>query len=365
MAGPGLAKSLHAVRILIVKLSAIGDVVHTLPALTTLRRHRPDAQIHWLVESAGGELIENHPALSRRIVLPRQEWRQRSQGGRWFAAARHFMGFARGFRRESYDLAVDFQGLAKSAIWIAMARARRKAGFGSGMQRNEGAWLPLNQRVPAVSPDMHALDRGLHLLEALGFSRLPLRYDLEPGDRAVSEVAPLLREVGVEPGRPFVAVNPVTRWPTKDWEPTRFAAVADQLEQAGWPAVFTGAPGDREAISAIAGRMTTKARRLEGRTRLAGLAELCRRARVMLTTDTGPMHIAAAMGTPVVALFGPTAPWRTGPYGEGHVVLRTGLDCSPCYKRRCGTDRYEPHACMLRLEPGAVVDAVLRMVNRV
>ncbi len=351
-------------RILIVKLSAIGDVVHTLPALTTLRRHFPEARISWLVEAAGGELIQGHRALSHRILLPRHEWRRLSRGGRWWASVAQFVGFLREFRQERYDLAIDFQGLAKSAVWMAFARARRKAGFGSGMQSREGAWLALNERVPPVSPDIHALERGLLLLESVGFSRLPLRYDLEPGPQAAAEVVPLLHAVGVGDGVPFVVVNPITRWPTKDWEPSRFASVVDALEGAGLPAVFTGAPGDCEAIDAIAAHMTSKPRRLEGRTRLAGLAELCRRARVVLSTDTGPMHIAAAVGTPVVALFGPTAPCRTGPYGEGHVVIRAGLDCSPCFKRRCETKRHEPRACMLRIEPSAVVAAVLRQAGR-
>ncbi len=350
--------------LLIVKLSAIGDVIHTLPALTTLRRNCPDATIHWLVEAAGAELLENHPALNRTLLLPRKEWQRLATERRWAALIKHTTRFLRSFRSHSYDLAIDFQGLAKSGVWMALARARRKAGFHRGLQRNEGAWLALNHRIPPVSLEMHALERGLHLVHALGFAPQPLAYDLAIDPAIALEATQLLRSSGIDPDRPFIAINAVTRWATKDWEPARFGRTANLLLQAGTPIVFTGAPADRQAIDAIAQHLPTPPPRLDGRTRLKGLAEICRRARVVLTTDTGPMHLAAAMGTPVVALFGPTSPGRTGPHGPGHQVLRSNLDCSPCFKRRCETQQYEPHACMLRLDPEIVAATVLRLWNR-
>lgn len=347
-------------RLLIVKLSALGDLLHTVPALTTLRRHLPQARLDWLVEAPGADLLADHPAIHELRVVPRR--RQPSGPSRpgGFGRLAAWIRFVREFRSTRYDLVIDFQGLAKSALWTALARSPRKAGFGPGLPRNEGAWLALNERVTPPSPEVHALDRGLYLLEALGFPRLPLAYDLPVLPAAEAEADRLLAEAAIPSGTPFAAINPMTRWPTKNWETTRFAEVADCLAAAGLPVVFTGASADRAPIEAIVGRMRRPAARLDGRTRLPTLASVFRRARVVLSTDTGPMHLAAAVNTPVVALFGPTAPWRTGPYGEGHVVLRTGLDCSPCYKRACLTTRYEPHACLLRLDPGRVAEAVLR-----
>lgn len=351
-----------AVRILILKLSALGDVIHTLPALTTLRRHLPGAHLSWLVEDAAADLLAGHPALDRLVVLPRRTWSRDSRGGRRLAAVRGFLGFARAFRAERFDLAIDFQGLAKSAVWMALARSRRKAGFDRGLPRNEGAWLTLNERVPPGSPDRHALDRGLALLEGLGFARLPLVYDVPVGAEAEALADRWLREAGIEEGAAFAAVNPMTRWATKDWEPGRFAAVIDRLHARRIPVVVTGGPGDREAVDAIQAQSTSLATssRLDGRTPLKVLAAVYRRARVVLSTDTGPMHLAAAMGTPVVALFGPTAPWRTGPYGTEHAVLRLELECSPCFRRQCETTLYEPRACMLRLSVDEVVEAVAK-----
>lgn len=353
-------------RILIVKLSALGDVIHTLPSLTTLRRHRPDAEISWLVEDTAAGLIEGHPALDRVRVVPRREWSRLAREGRRWAAARDFLARVREHRRDRYDLVIDFQGLAKSGLWVALARAREKAGFGRGLPRNEGAWMALNRRIPPGPVERHALDRSLDLLEALGYPRLPLAYDLPEDPVAGAEADRLLAGLGIGPGTTFVAVNPMTRWPTKNWEAGRFATVLLGLRAAGVSFVMTGGAGDRgdlDAIEAAWGHGAGSLPRLDGRTSLAVLTAVYRRARVVLSTDTGPMHLAAAVGTPVVALFGPTSPRRTGPFGPEHTVLQLPLECSPCFRRRCETTRYESRACMLRLGPEAVLAAVLDKVR--
>jgi ADP-heptose:LPS heptosyltransferase len=219
--------------------------------------------------------------------------------------------------------------------------------------------LFLKERVPVVDPDAHAVERNLRLLEGLGFARLPVRYDFPIPPEHEQEAERLLVEVGLAPGTSFVAVNAVTRWETKNWSSAAFAAVADGLAARGLPVVLTGAKGDRPELDAIAGAMRARPARLDGRTSLKTLAAVFRRARVVLSTDTGPMHIAAAVGTRVVALFGPTSPAYTGPHGDGHVVLRVPeVECSPCYRRVCSTTQYEKRACMLRLQPAAVVEAV-------
>jgi 3-deoxy-D-manno-octulosonic-acid transferase/heptosyltransferase-1 len=151
----------------------------------------------------------------------------------------------------------------------------------------------------------------------------------------------------------------MARWPTKLWEPQLFAELADRLEGEGICVVFTGAGPDGPALDEIGRFMTRRHRRLDGRTNLNQLAALYRRAQVVVTTDSGPMHLAAAVGTPVVALFGPTAPWRTGPYGPNHVVLRADVSCSPCFKKHCSTTQYEERACMKRLTVDLVAQAVM------
>lgn len=351
---------LPGVNLLVVKLSAIGDVTHTLPALTTIRRHQPDARITWLVEDAAHDIIRGHAALDRILVWRRREWTRLTRSLRWIAALRLLAVFLRGLRDTHYDLIIDFQALLKSAVWIALARGRRKAGYGPGLRHDERSYLFLNERVPVSDPNAHAVERNLRLLEGLGFPRLPLRYDFPISREDEAEATQLLRETGVGGDAPFVALSAMTRWPTKNWTPEGFAAVADGLTAEGVPCVFTGAAADHDGLDAIVRAMRTPPRRLDGRSSLKTLAAVYRRARVVLSTDTGPMHIAVAVGTPVVALFGPTSPGYTGPHGGGHAVLRAGLDCSPCYRKVCETRQYEMHACMRRIQPGEVIAAVRR-----
>jgi lipopolysaccharide heptosyltransferase I len=353
----------HAVtmNILIVKLSAIGDVIHTLPALTALRRHFPDAQIDWLVESAAADLVQGHAALSRVLIWRRREFVHFLKAGRLPSAVRLFSSLLLQLRDTRYDLILDFQALLKSSLWIFLARGRRKAGFGQGMEHSEKSHLFLNERIPVISMEIHALDRGLSLLQALGISDPQILYDLPIGKKDAAAAQQLLLEDGVQLDQPLVAMNPVAKWPTKLWTANRFEALAERLLEKGFQVVFTGSKEDRALIEEMAGKLGSSVIRLEGRTSLKILAAVYRSASVVVATDTGPMHLAAAVGTPVVALFGPTAPWRTGPYGQGHVVLRAGVSCSPCFSRSCKTAEFEPMACMNRITVEQVVEAVARL----
>jgi lipopolysaccharide heptosyltransferase I len=347
------------VKILIVKTSAIGDVIHTLPSLWSLRAHYPDAHITWLVEEAAADLLTNHPALNRLLVAKRKTWLADLRAGRPFRALQEFVRFARALRDTHYDLVIDFQGLLKSAIWVFLAKGSRKVGFGRGMEHAEHSYLVLNERVPAVDMNQHAIERSLLLLKGIGVPAAGIRYELPLSSEHQSEADALLHAVGVGEQDRLVAINPMATWPTKLWEPASFAALTDRLEHERVRVIFTGGPQDRSAIDEICRLMTSQGRRLDGKTSLKTLAAVYRRAQALLTTDSGPMHLAAAVGTPVVALFGPTAPWRTGPYGSGHTVLRAGINCSPCFKKQCLTTEYEERACLKRLSVDEVARAVL------
>jgi lipopolysaccharide heptosyltransferase I len=347
------------VKILIVKTSAIGDVIHTLPALLSLRDHYRDAHIAWLVEEAAADIVVGHPALDRVLVARRKTWLADLRSGRVLLALRELARFIRLVRDTRYDLVIDFQGLFKSALWVFLARGVRKVGFDRGMQRAELSHVPLNERVPPVDMNRHAIERGLLLLQGIGIPAKQIRYELPIFPEHEAEATMLLRTAGIGEQDRVVAVNPMARWPTKLWEPSHVAAVADRLERQGIRVVFTGEAQDRSSIDEICRLMTSESCRLDGRTSLKTLAAIYRRAQVLLTTDSGPMHLGAAVGTSVVALFGPTAPWRTGPYGPQHSVLRTGISCSPCFKKKCLTKEYEERACLKRVGVDEVVQAVL------
>jgi lipopolysaccharide heptosyltransferase I len=344
------------VKILIVKLSAIGDVIHTLPALNALRAHYPRAHITWLVEEAAADLILGHRALDRVIVSGRKRWIRELKGPRRRQALAEMRRFLHELRDTRYDMIIDFQGLLKSALLVWLARGDRKIGFDQGMQHQEHSYLFLNERIPPVDMEVHALTRGLMLIEALGVSAPRITYDVPVTGADHKRVRNLLERHGIDGGRPLVAINPVALWETKLWRNDRFATLAEHLIKAkGVNVVFTGGSADRAVNDAIGAMMTVPAVNLAGQTSLKMLAALYRRAAMLITTDTGPMHLAAAMGTPVVALFGPTAPWRTGPFGEGHRIVRTAAACSPCFKRRCDSRRC---CCMHNISVEMVIEAV-------
>ena len=360
--------------ILIVKLSAIGDVIHTLPSLAALRRCHPDADITWVVEEAAADLLAGHPDLNRVIVSGRKRWIRELRRGKIAAPLREMLSFFRELRRRPYDLVIDFHGLLKSAAIVLISGGKRKLGYDS-LQELSGLFY--NEKIPE-DLGKHAVDRYLDFVRYLAQSRdgrneaclkgTP-EFTIAIGEEDQRRVAALLAEHAelllpaktdrpdeAERERRFVAVNPVAFWETKLWEDEKFAELGDRLrEELGIGVVLTG----REAgpLERIRGRMRTKAVNLGGRTTLRELACLYRQASLLVTTDSGPMHLAAAIGTPVVALFGPTDPARTGPYGPGHCVIRRELSCAPCLRKRCDLPR-----CMKEISVEEVFEAVREML---
>jgi len=349
-------------KILIVKLSAIGDLIHTLPALNAIRAGYPNAHITWLVEEAAADLVVGHRALDRVLISKRKSWIHRLRSaGRW-ETLHEVRTFLRDLRDTRYDIIIDFQSLLKSGVLVWLARGRRKIGFDKGMQHQEHSYLFLNQRVPPVDMEVHALTRGLMLAKAIGVKSESVVYDVPVGEEDRRQVNALLKENRLDGIRPMVAINPMALWKTKLWFNDRFAMLADRLvKEKSVDVVFTGGPGDRGVIDEILSMMTAPAVNFAGRTSLKMLAALYQRSALLVSTDTGPMHLAAAVGTPVVALFGPTAPWRTGPFGSGHRVIRTAPACSPCFRRQCDEHRCR---CMSDISVEMVYGAASQMLNR-
>lgn len=348
-------------RILIVKLSAIGDVVHTLPALNALRRYYPKAHITWLVEEAAADLVIGHPALDEVLVSRRKTWIKGLRGSQWRYQLKAMAAFIKTLRRHHFDLLFDFQFSLKGAILIALTRAGRKIGYDKGLEHQEHSYLVLNERIPAVSMENHALDRGLKLLEAAGIPCDAIEYRLPIDAEHRKRAEQLLHNNGLTGHEAFAAINPMAQWESKLWDRQGFAEVADGLQKHyKVPVVFTGGPDDRPYIDDILGRMHTSAPNLAGRTDLLTLSALLQSATMMITTDTGPMHIAAAVETPTVALFGPTAPWRTGPYGKGHRVIQACRECLPCFKRHCP----EAKNCMAAISVEQVLAAAAELMDK-
>jgi 3-deoxy-D-manno-octulosonic-acid transferase/heptosyltransferase-1 len=347
------------VNILIVKLSAIGDVIHTLPALNALRKAYPEARITWLVEEAACDLVKDHPALDRVLVSKRKRWLKELQSPLFLNVAKEIYGFIKELRDTHYDMVLDFQALLKSGILIALSRGKRKIGFGKGLEHMEYSYLFLNERLPAVSMEHHALTRGLMLLNALGIPTSEVEYELAISDHDRQKVDDLLQRYGLVNTGKLVIVNPVAKWESKLWSNRKFAQLADRIiAQYGAAVVFTGSFEDRKTIHEIEAGISAPAVNLAGETTLKMLAALYAKADIVVSTDTGPMHLAVSVGTPVVALFGPTAPWRTGPYGPDNQVVTSGQACAPCFKRKCST-----YDCMALISVDQVFDAVSKVIG--
>lgn len=349
--------------ILMIKLSAIGDVVHTLPSLSALRRLYPEAHITWVIEEAAADLITGHPHLNRVLVSRRKRWLKEMKAGSFGKSITEIRSLLVDLRSRPYDLVIDFHGLFKSALLAGVSGGIRKLGYAS---LQEGSGLFYNEKIPE---DMykHAVDRYLDFIVHLaGKGEQPPptgrpEFLIPWTDDNLRNITNLLQERRLDIVRPFVAMNPVALWDTKLWRPDSFALLADRIVgELGLPVVITGSDQERPYIAAI--RQQTKAAPildLSGRTTLKDLACLYHRAALVVTTDSGPMHIAAAVGTPVVALFGPTDPRRTGPYGAQHLVVRKEMACSPCFRKQCPT-----RACMEEISVEEVWEGIKERLGR-
>jgi heptosyltransferase-1 len=337
--------------ILIIKLSAIGDVVHSLPLLEALRDSFPLARIDWLVEEDASGIVEGHPCIDELFIFPRKTWLKRlSRKGEVISTGKEVACFLKGLRMRRYDIVIDLQGLLKSGLLTFLARGKRKIALNNG---REGSKLFVQERVAVPRTEMHALEKYLCIARHLGVKNP--RWDgyipIYKGDKAY--VDSLLGELA--PDRILIAINPMAKWETKLWAPDRFASLADRInEKLEAGVIFTGSGADKGPIGSIQSKMKTEALNLAGMMTLKQLASFYQRCTVVISTDTGPMHIAAAMKAPmVVALFGPTSPLRTGPYGTSPTVVSSGAPCSPCFKKRCDDMR-----CMRQITVDMVYDAV-------
>lgn len=328
-------------RILLIKPSSLGDIVHTFPVVSAIKEQWPGAHLTWVVKRQWAEFVEQAEGVDR-------VWPVDMTVGSWVRE-----GVA--LRAEQFNLVLDLQGLFRSGILGWFSGAPTRVGFANG--REGSPWFYTNC-VPVAHPNVHAVDRYLSLVGALGV-RLPekpqFRFKLPEED--IATVRAICHRQGVAIDRPWIAMSIGARWPTKRWPPASFAVVLDQLYalQLG-PVVVIGSSEERPHTNQLRALTTSQFIDLCGEIPLRLLPALLSTASAMVTNDSGPMHIASALGVPVVALFGPTSAIRTGPYGEGHSVLTGRVPCSPCFSRVC---RHVPELeCLHLITPTHVVDAI-------
>jgi lipopolysaccharide heptosyltransferase II len=357
-------------KILILKPSSLGDVIQALPVLRLLKLHFRDAQIYWWIDSALAPLLEGDPDLAGVVRFERQRW----------AAPQYWPEMARcvrWMREQKFDWVIDLQCLVRSGAFAWLANGQLLVGLD---EVREGARGFYDVAVRRASFHTHAVDWYLAVLPRLGvpvhnhFVWLPERPEIAAEVKRKWPVAPSVgvqasacpgdtRKRELQPGTCWIALQPGARWGNKRWPAENFAGLVRALAQKFPEARFAilGAAEDKSIGDIIARAEPERSLNLCGQTSLPEMVEWLRLCDLMVTNDTGPMHAAAALGKLLVALFGPTEPRRTGPYGRQDCVLRLNLPCSPCFKSHCTYEK--PEECLKGISPAMVFERVCRQFN--
>ncbi len=344
--------------ILIVRLGSLGDIVHALPAAAALADRFPGARLDWLVDARHQIILDYVPIVSHRIVVSTSRHEAAPDAGqgartRVFSGRRALPAAVAELRRGGYDVAFDLQGLLKSAVLARLSGARRVIGFAPGHLRERAArWFYTETVDPAGA--RHVVDKNLAALAAVGITGPPRRFPIDVPPSAIVE--DVRRRLGLSADGHFVLVNPAAGWPNKQWPPDRFgAAAAATHARHGLRSVVLWGPGEEELARSVV-ELSAGAAMLAPSTTIADLVHLSRAARLMIAGDTGPLHLAAAMGTPVIGLFGPTDPQRNGPWNPADIALSRYDACVCHYQRRCRRET----ACLADIPVEELVAAIDR-----
>lgn len=350
-------------RILIVKQSSLGDVVHTLPLVHALKRCHPTCYIGWIVQRSFASLLEPDPAIDEiiPIFIPSTSDPNAPKGAykaAVYATWKTFKDLRQRFRSKPYDLVLDLHASFRSGLLGLTNPGGHRIGFSDAKELN--TWFQHNRLVPEADRP-HAVDKNLIFAHHLGCEPQQEDFRIVVSPKAKEKVTRFLEEALVGEDRKIVYANPAARWETKFWTIPAWAEFADLIaEKTNAVVAFAGSPEDAAHIQAIPKRTRNAPIVTAGRLNLAEAVALLEMSDVYVGVDSGPMHIAAFTGTPVIALFGPTDPDKVGPYGIGHrVIRRNELDCLACRKRSC-----KDRICLEGITASAVFSVTEEVLNR-
>ena len=360
--------------ILVVLLGRIGDVIFTMPSILALKNARPDLRIDWVVEDRCSDLLVDHPALRKVIIFPRRRFQDLRGSGKHLEALGILWKTVQKIRESKYEAVLDFQALLKSGLLTGLARGKRKLGSPStyGHMR-EGSGL-FSSQVPLFDTKAHLVDRHFRVVEELlGFKPRMVPFSYATSDEEREKVDSALNEAGWIGDRgeaTFILIHPFASWQTRCWPIDHYTELAMDFLRAGLGVGVIGGGGEsQESVFAeMHSRISSALPTIEknrfaafmGRLTLKETGLLMKRSRLVIANDSGPMHLASALGVRTAAIFGPTDPNRLGPYfPETGLVISKGLECQPCMKRRCpiGT------LCMTELDPKTVFEESFSFMN--
>ena len=342
-------------RFLIIRLGAIGDVVHTLPLASAIKDARPDSHITWAVEFAPREVLLENSDIDEILTIDTRAWRKNLLSGGFSALRRDLLAV----KNVGADVALDAQGLIKSGLLTWASGAPVRIGFEHRYCR-EGmnVLFTTHQVFPPENPH-HVVEKNLALLKPLDLPipqkeqyRFPLHETQGEGEQAEK----YLEGLGHQDGRPLLVIHPGGGWVTKRWAPDRFAQLADHWHENDMGDVLLiWGPGEEKIAEEVTGSMRTQPY-VAPATSIREMMALIRRGSCFVGGDSGPMHLAAAMGIRCLTIMGPTEPVRNGPWGEGHLVLHHRLACSGCYARKCPDIE-----CLERVKIEEAMDGLIRL----
>lgn len=329
-------------KILVIKPSSLGDVIHSLPFLKAVKDTFKDVQVDWVISKNLQEVLEGNPLINRLIVIDKDSWKKIWKALKTVADMKELI---KTLRDDEYDMVVDLQGLLRSGIITFFARSPVKAGFDNA---REGSRIFYNKKV-SIADAVHAVDRYLEAAKAIGAGIGKAEFPISVDNDAKENIRKVLGNI-----TQYAVAVPSARWQTKRWPPEKFGSLISRLSV---PCVITGSSADTQIAERVISSSGGNGFSLCGRTGLKELTALIAGARAVVSNDSGPMHIAAALGIPVIALFGPTDPEKTGPYGwhtnENLRVIRAPVSCSPCFRKKCKED-----PCMNKIGVEEVYEAV-------
>lgn len=337
-------------RILIIKLSSIGDVTLITPCIRTLKLHYPDANIDMIVEEESYDIVKYNPYLDRILIFRRTELEKKIlKFFCWQKIFYEIFGLIKQLRKYHYDLAFDFQGLLRSVVFLYLAKAKYKIG--------KGRWLFLSKNI--ITNPLNAVEGYLNILKTIGIEATDKKLEIFVSQEDKNFTQKFFFENKIDENDLIVIFNLATRWQSKIWPLQNFIELGQMIINEFFAKIIlTGSKKELSISEEFKKQVGEKVYIATGKTNLRELCYLIKKSKIFITSDTGPMHIASATNTKVIALFGPTDPRRTGPIGN-NIVITKNLNCSPCFKRKC-----KNNICMKSITSNEVIKIIRKILNK-
>ncbi len=318
--------------IAIIRLGAIGDIIHALPVASRIKNENPQIKITWIVEKRHVYIIENNKNIDRIITTDTKSWRRQSLIQSWPQIKR----LIKKIKQSKFDVVLDLQGLIKSGIISYLTAAKYRLGFNRPYCREGLNYYFNNIHITPAIDDEHIIDRNLAFLRYFDIKGGQWNWGIKTTPADKKYIDDFWTKEGLVGNKRIIGINPGAGWITKCWDTGKYAILCDKLAQKDYKVILTWGPGEQDTVDKIVDKTTNKPI-IACNTTVNQLTELISRCSLYVAGDTGPLHIAAALGVPTLALYGPSSPIRNGPYGQGHKIIYHELSCSNCYKRKCAS----------------------------